>query len=295
MQNTGIARTSVSHAAMLVGATPVLVAIIAACWHHRVARPVAWAGFAVSLAGVGLIAAGPGGGATVRGDGLVLASLLLSAMFTVAQGRLLHGRDPVAVTAAQFLAAAVATAPVALVTEGMPAAPGGSGAVAATIGLASAGTLLPFTLFAYGQSRVSAEVAGAFLNLEPLVGAAAGVIVFGDPAGPLQILGGAAVLAGIALSSLPLLAAGRPGSQAGQDRTTLPAGAGEHHAQNAKAHRSERGCDQGLDALGVDQSVLSSGLAETGPNKKWAAGPPLQPPDHVIGLWDTISSCWRGI
>ena len=125
----------------------------------------------------------------------------------------------------QFLAAAVAALLVALVTEGTPAAPSGSGALLATIGLAGAGTLLPFTLFAYGQSRVSAEVAGAFLNLEPLVGAAAGVVVFGDPAGPLQILGGAAVLAGIALSSLPLLAAGRPGPQAGPGRTTLPSGA----------------------------------------------------------------------
>jgi drug/metabolite transporter (DMT)-like permease len=226
VQNAGIARTSVSHAALLVGATPVLVAIIAACWHRQVARPVAWAGFAVSLAGVGLVAAGPGGGATVRGDGLVLASLLLSATFTVAQGRLLRGRDPVAVTAAQFLAAAVATAPVALVTEGMPAAPSGSGALLATIGLAGAGTLLPFTLFAYGQSRVSAEIAGAFLNLEPLVGATAGVVVFGDPAGPLQILGGAAILVGIALSSLPLLAAGRTGPRAGPGRGTPPSSAG---------------------------------------------------------------------
>ena len=42
-----------------------------------------------------------------------------------------------------------------------------------TVALA-AGTLLPFTLFAFGQSRVSAEVAGAFLNIEPLVGAVAG-------------------------------------------------------------------------------------------------------------------------
>src|ERR1022692_949348 len=32
VQNAGILRTSVSHAALLVGATPVLVAIIAALW-----------------------------------------------------------------------------------------------------------------------------------------------------------------------------------------------------------------------------------------------------------------------
>jgi EamA-like transporter family len=90
----------------------------------------------------------------------------------------------------------------------MPTAPGGAGAVLATAGLAAGGTLLPFTLFAYAQSRVSAEMAGAFLNLEPLVGAAAGVAVFGDPAGPRQLTGGAAILAGIALSSLPLLRTG---------------------------------------------------------------------------------------
>jgi O-acetylserine/cysteine efflux transporter len=211
VQNAGITRTSVSHAALLIGATPVLVAIIAARWHHSVARPVAWAGFAMSLAGVGLVAAGPGGGSTLSGDGLVLVSLLMSATFTVAQTRLLRGRDPVAVTAVQFLAAALAVLPVAIAAEGMPAAPGSSGALLATAGLAAAGTLLPFTLFAYGQARVSAEVAGAFLNLEPLVGAVAGVVVFGDAAGAQQVLGGLGILAGIALSSLPLLGTDRRG------------------------------------------------------------------------------------
>jgi drug/metabolite transporter (DMT)-like permease len=207
VQNAGITRTSVTHAALLIGAAPVLVAIIAAFWHHTVARPVAWAGFAVSLAGVGLVTGGGGGGATAGGDGLVLASLLLSATFTVAQARLLRGHDPVAVTAVQFLGAALAVLPFSVVAEGMPAAPGGPGAVLATVGLAAGGTLLPFTLFAYGQSRVPAEVAGAFLNLEPFVGAVAGAVFFADPVGLPQVTGGAAILAGIALSSLPLLGA----------------------------------------------------------------------------------------
>src|SRR5580692_10991652 len=98
VQNAGITRTSVTHAALLVGAVPVLVAVIAAVWYRTVARPLAWAGFAVSLGGVGLVTAGGGGGgATVSGDGLVLLSLLVSATFTVAQARLLPGRDPVGV------------------------------------------------------------------------------------------------------------------------------------------------------------------------------------------------------
>src|SRR5262252_6680764 len=185
VQSAGITRTSVTHAALLIGAVPVLVAVIAALWHRTVARPVAWAGFAVSLAGVGLVTGGQGGGALAAGDGLVLVSLLLSATFTVAQVRLLRGRDPVAVTAVQFLGAALAALPFSA-AEGMPSAPHGLGVVAATEALAAGGTLLPFTLFAYGQSRVSAEVAGAFVNIEPLVGAIAGIVI----------------------STLPLLAAG---------------------------------------------------------------------------------------
>src|SRR5256886_1489852 len=218
VQNAGITRTSVSHAALLVGATPVLVAIIAAVWHRTVARPVAWVGFAVSLAGVGLVAGGGGGGAPAAGDGPGLASVLLSAAFTVAQARRLRGRDPVAVTAVQFLGAALAVLPFSVAAEGVPALPAGPGAVLAVAGLAAGGTLLPFTLFAYAQGRVSAEVAGAFLNLEPLVGAVAGVAFFGDPAGPVQLAGGVAILVGIALSSLPLLGAGRPGRATGERR-----------------------------------------------------------------------------
>jgi O-acetylserine/cysteine efflux transporter len=209
VQNAGIARTSVTHAALLIGTVPVLVAIIAAVWHRAVARPVAWAGFALSLAGVGLVTGGHGGGASAAGDALVLASLLLSATFTVAQTRLLRGRDPIAMTAVQFLGAAVAVLPFAAVTEARPAMPGTAGPVLATAALAAGGTLLPFALFAYAQSRVPAEVAGAFLNIEPLVGAIAGAVFFGNPAGPEQLTGGLAILGGIALSSLPLLAGGR--------------------------------------------------------------------------------------
>lgn len=202
IQNAGIERTSVSHAALLVGATPVLVAIIAAVWHRSVAIPVAWAGYAVSLTGVGLVAGGGGGSATITGDGLVLASLLLSAGFLAAQSRLLDGRDPVAVSAMQFLAASIAGVPVAMIVDGLPPAPASSSQLLTIVGLALGGTLLPFTLFAYGQARVSAEVAGAFINLEPLVGAATGALLFGDPVGLPQAIGGATILTGIALSSL---------------------------------------------------------------------------------------------
>jgi drug/metabolite transporter (DMT)-like permease len=108
-----------------------------------------------------------------------------------------------------FLGAAFGALPAAFLTAGLPPVPpaGGAGvlAVLAVLGLTVACTLAPFTLFAYGQHKVSTEVAGAFLNLEPLVGALVGVAAFGDPAGPRLMIGGAAVLAGIAMRSRPAL------------------------------------------------------------------------------------------
>ena len=284
VQNAGITRTSVTHAALLIGAVPVLVAIIAAVWHRTVARPVAWFGFAVSLGGVGLVTAGGGGGgATLAGDGLVLISLLLSATVTVAQTRLLTGRDPVAVTAVQFLGATLGSLPVAVVSEGVPAAPAGAGVLLAVVALALAGTLVPFTLFAFGQSRVSAEVAGAFLNLEPLVGAIAGVVAFGDPVGLPQITGGMAILAGIALSSLPLLAGRRMARRA----TAAVAASAEAAAAAASAEAAPRrvtagprpvaagaGARAGLVSAGASAGHLSAGtdaghvVAETGPRPR---------------------------
>jgi O-acetylserine/cysteine efflux transporter len=270
VQNAGITRTSVSHAALLVGATPVLVAVIAAVWHRRVAHPVAWMGFAVSFVGVGLVAAG-GGGATFTGDGLVLASLVVSASFTVAQARLLPGRDPVAVTAVQFLMAALATLPVAAVTEGTPAAAGGAGILLATVGLALAGTLAPFTLFAFGQARVSAEIAVAFVNLEPLVGAAAGAVVFGDPVGMAHAAGGAAILTGIALSSLPLLLA-----RGAEGRPTVE----QHQHAGPGTRPRPRRRDRGLVLQPWIVTVMGVGLpvvvADSKPAPAPASGPNLR-------------------
>jgi drug/metabolite transporter (DMT)-like permease len=74
--------------------------------------------------------------------------------------------------------------------------------VLAVAALSLAGSLA-FPLFAFGQARVPAELAGAFVNLEPVVGVAAGWIAFGDSAAIGQLFGAAAVLLGIALSTVP--------------------------------------------------------------------------------------------
>ena len=202
LQNAGIERTSVSHGALIVGAVPVLVAIIAASLGRATAGAAAWAGSLIALAGVGLVAGGGGSGTSLAGDLLVLASVAGSAAFMVVQPSLLAGRDPASVTAVQFAGGAIAALVVAAVLEGPPPAPPAAGPVVAVVGLALAGTLAAFWLFAWAQARVPAELASTFVNLEPLVGALTGVVALHDAFGPVHALGGVAIIAGIAVSSV---------------------------------------------------------------------------------------------
>jgi O-acetylserine/cysteine efflux transporter len=203
LQNVGIAHTSVSHAALIVGAVPVLVAIVVAVLGRGSGGTLAWAGALLALVGVGLVAGSGGAGTTLYGDLLVLLSVTGSAAFIVVQPGLLAGRDPAAVTAVQLAAAGVASLPFAIVFEGAPPAPESAGPVVAVLALALTGTALAFWLFAWAQARVPAELASAFVNLEPLVGTLTGVVAFHDAFGPAQLAGGAAILIGIGLGALP--------------------------------------------------------------------------------------------
>jgi len=201
VQNLGIATTSVSHAALILGSVPVLVALVALAAGRSSVDLMAWVGFTVALGGlVVLTGTNSAGDATPGGDALVLGSALLSALYIVAQPRLLAGRDAVAVTAVQMGSGTLAALPVALAFEGIPSAMPGSTALWGFAGLVVLGSVLPFALYAYGQARVAPEVAGAFVNLEPLVGAGLGALAFGDPFGPGQVGGAIALAAGIALS-----------------------------------------------------------------------------------------------
>ena len=111
LQNAGIEHTSVSHASLIVGATPALVALTAAASGRGSSSRVAWLGFALALAGVGIVAGGGGGAAGLGGDALVLLSVALSATFVVIQPSLLRGRNPFAVTAVQMIGGAAGRAP----------------------------------------------------------------------------------------------------------------------------------------------------------------------------------------
>lgn len=202
LQNAGIEQTSVSHAAIIVGGVPVMVAVVSAGLGHGRSSGVAWVGYGVALLGIVFVARGGGGGASSDGDLLVLASVVMSAAMIAVQPRLLVDQDAAAVTAVQFAAASLLALPVALVSGGLPHAPATAEPVIAFLVLALLGTVVPFWLFAHGQKGTSAQFAGALVNIEPLVGAVVGWVAFADPVGLWQIVGAVAVVVGILLSTV---------------------------------------------------------------------------------------------
>jgi O-acetylserine/cysteine efflux transporter len=223
LQNAGIEHTSVSHAAIIVGGIPVIVAVLSAGLGHGRSSRVAWVGYCVALVGIVFVARGGGGGASSSGDLLVLASVVMSAALIAVQPRLLKDQDAAAVTAVQFVAASLAALPVALISGGVPHAPATAEPVVAFVALALVGTVLPFWLFAHGQKGTSPAFAGAMVNIEPLVGAVIGWVAFSDPVGVWQIGGAVAVVVGILLSTVPwerIALAGLP--QRLQTRFELP-------------------------------------------------------------------------
>ncbi len=96
----GLARTSASNSSLILGCSPVAVALVsAAAGHERVAR-AQWVGVLLSVAGIYLVV-GSGarfGGASLLGDLLTFGAAWCWAVYTVGSRTLLTRHSPLAVT-----------------------------------------------------------------------------------------------------------------------------------------------------------------------------------------------------
>ena len=95
--------TTVSHAALMVGTMPVILAVGAAVFAHERMDRVGWMALAGSTCGAALIALGGGeqcgSGATLAGDLLVVVSLLIALFWILINKQLMERHSHVVVTA----------------------------------------------------------------------------------------------------------------------------------------------------------------------------------------------------
>lgn len=139
---------------------------------------------------------------SVAGIGLALLSGAGYATYTIVAKRLLRlGHEPVAVMGVSFGLGAVLLLPVlALGDTAWLATPEGL-ALAFYLGIIP--TALSYALFARGLRRLDASEVTTLVLAEPLTATVLGVLALGERVGVAGAIGGALVLAGLAVLALP--------------------------------------------------------------------------------------------
>ena len=205
IQFYGLSLTTVSHAALMVGTMPVILAVGATLFAHERMDAVGWVALAGSTCGAALIAMGghSAGGATVRGDLLVVASLVIALFWVLLNKQLMERHSHVVVTAYGLLLGTLMLMVWVPLQYGMPPVTH----VSAKVWLALAGSGLLCTaastlLWNWGLTQVPASQAGVLLNMEPLIGSLLGVLALGERLSAGAWVGGGLILtAAIALTT----------------------------------------------------------------------------------------------
>lgn len=202
LQFEGLDRTTASSAALLVATAPPMMAVAATLFDGERPGRLAWIAVGLAALGVLLLVGTPGPGRTLLGDGMVFVSIMIATAWTLIVRRLARRIGVVAATASQFALGAVLLVPFVWILDGTPVVVS-VGAWAAVLGLGLGCTALTFFLWNWGLLHTEAARAGVLVNLEPLVGAALGVVFLGEVLGPRSVLGGVVLLVAAFLATRP--------------------------------------------------------------------------------------------
>ena len=198
MQFRGLQLTTVSHAALIVGTLPVLIALSSSLFLRERLSTTDWFVLLLSPAGVLAIAFSAGrssqvAGPTVLGDVLVLFSMCAAAVSILITKHLMGKYDSLQITvwmlnigSALLFVGIECFAPVRFHFSSAV-----WGAAASQGLLATAAAYLAWN---WGLERIPASRAGVFLNLEPLIGTLLGVVLLNERLGTAAILGGVLIL-----------------------------------------------------------------------------------------------------
>ena len=212
LQFHGLARTTVSHASLMVGAMPVLLGVAAAIFAHERLDRIGWLALVTSTVGAALVTLGGSHGTALRGqpslpgDLMVLASLVAALAWILPSKKLMQTHSPSVVSAYTILIGFALLAPWALgpwllspLTHAHVAPlPFAHVSLTAWIALAISGLLCTAAttlLWNWGIHQVPASRAGVFLNIEPALGSWLGVKLLGEHLGPYAWIGGGLILA----------------------------------------------------------------------------------------------------
>lgn len=205
----GLSMTTATDTALLITSESLVTLLLAVLvlgekLQWRTAAALGLGGFGVYvLVEGGLVAPHMLSGGEGVGDGIVVASLALESVATIAGARLMRGGAPVVVTGAAVMLSECVWAPAAIgygIHSGAPHldAAGWTGVVY----LALVTTVIAYSGWFWGLQRLSAQDVTPLLLVQPLAGTLIAAVVRGERPGASTLAGGALVLVGVALSAL---------------------------------------------------------------------------------------------
>lgn len=201
----GVAATSVSNAALIIGATPVAIATTSALVGHERIGPLHWVGIAVSALGIYFVV-GHGasfGGATWKGDALIMVSVLCWVGYTLGAMRLIARHSPLYVTGMTMLIGAIPysllTLPQILRVDFAHVSPW---TWVALVGSAWLALCLAYLIWYTGVQRLGPARTSIYSNAIPVVAMAIAAIWLHEPITVAKAVGAGAVLTGLFLTRL---------------------------------------------------------------------------------------------
>jgi drug/metabolite transporter (DMT)-like permease len=201
----GIARTTASHAALIFGISPVVVALLSMLLGHERVGGAGWGGAALAFAGVYIIIAGkaPAGGPepSLSGDLLVLVAAVCWCLYTVLARPLLARHSPLKVTAVSMAWGVLAMLPFcAPPMAGQEWGRVSLGTWGATLYSCLFALVLAYVLWYRSVHKVGNVRTAVYSNLVPVTGTLAGWLILGERIYPALGVGAAAIFGGIALT-----------------------------------------------------------------------------------------------
>jgi drug/metabolite transporter (DMT)-like permease len=201
IQFYGLSLTTVSHAALMVGTMPVILAVGATIFTHERLDWKGWLALAGSTCGVTLITLSgtrhhqTAHGPSFTGDILIVLSLVIALGWVLLNRHLMHRHSPITVTIYTIFTGTAMLILWIFPVDGLPPIHGISTKV--WFACAAGGLLCTSAatfLWNWGIHHVPASRAGVFLNIEPALGSILGVELLGDKLGPAAWIGGALIL-----------------------------------------------------------------------------------------------------
>ncbi|MHB8655425.1 MAG: DMT family transporter [Terriglobia bacterium] len=200
----GLSRTSVAHAGLIVALGPVMVLVLSCLMRLEALTALKFAGMVISFAGVGFLSmggGGPGSGATLSGDLILLAGSAVFALYTVLVKEIADRYDALTLNMLIFVMGALMMMPFAgraILHVRWNLVPS-----MAWWGLAFMvffGSVVAYLIYAFALTELTAARVAAFAYLQPVIAAALGVWLLGESMTRREVIGGAMILLGVYLS-----------------------------------------------------------------------------------------------